>query len=306
MTRTSKSNASFDLRPVSNDARPVSCNPLARIAHKYANNSARGRRPCRNAVRSCDGFPVAGGKNVPEAVAAVSSGIASLFQQMSADGIARRIAQRSMIVRRLVVSVPLAAMLLALLSASAVAQTTSREPVDFRHATTLAVLGGGAVDTAEAGSVAGGTLAWQMSPKVAVEGVGRWYYRGGDTDAFASALLLQADVFSAGDTRVFLSGGLGLYHASFGPAAQGSMPEFYRRRLEARAGAPVTQASFTDPAVVLGGGLKFALTRHVSLRPSIDATIVPVHSRYHYVTTAAVSVAYRFEHHPVTASWRPK
>jgi hypothetical protein len=208
-------------------------------------------------------------------------------------------------VKRVVVSVALAAMTLALPPAPVVAQTT-REPVDFRHATTLGVLGGAAVDTAANGPVAGGTLGWQVSRSIAVEGFGRWYYRGNHTDAFASGLLVQTDVISSGDTRVFLSGGLGVYHVSFGPAAHISMPDFYRRRLAAREGGPIGQATFTDPAVVLGGGLKFALTRHLSLRPAVDATIVPARSRYHYVTTFAMSLAYRFEHHPVTASRRAR
>jgi hypothetical protein len=208
-------------------------------------------------------------------------------------------------VRRIVVSVPFAALMLAL-SAPVIAQTTTREPVDFRHATTLGISGGGAVDTADAGPMAGAALAWQLSRSVAVEGVGRWYYLGKDTDAFSSALLLQTDVIASGETRVFVAGGLGVYHTSFGPAAQMSMPGFYRRRMAARADSPAQQVTFTDPAVVLGGGMKFAMTRHVSLRPAVEAMIVPVRSRYHYVTTFAVSLAYRFEHHPVTASRRPK
>ena len=205
--------------------------------------------------------------------------------------------------KRVAVSVSFA-MMLALLSAPALAQTPNREPVDFRHATMLGVLGGGAVDTADAGPVAGATLGWQVSPSIAVEGLGRWYYRGSNTDAFSSALLLQTDLLSSGPARVFVSGGVGVYHVSFARAAYASMPDFYRRRIAARTEGPTSQASFTDPAVVLGGGLKFALSRRVSFRPAVDATIVPARSRYHYVTTFAVSLAYRFEHHPVTAARR--
>ena len=208
--------------------------------------------------------------------------------------------------KRVVVAIPFAALILAVLCPAVIAQTTSRESVDFRHATSLGISGGGAIDTAGGGPVAGATLGWQLSRSVAVEGVGRWYSRGKDSDAFSSALLLQTDVISSGDARVFISGGLGVYRVSFGPGAQMSMPAFYQRRMGARASGPVTQATFTDPAVVLGGGMKFALTRHLSLRPAVDTIVVPVRSRYHYVTSVAVSLAYRFEHHPVTAVRRPQ
>jgi hypothetical protein len=191
---------------------------------------------------------------------------------------------------------------LAVFSVPVFAQTAERERTDFRHATTLAVFGGGAADTADAGPVVGGTLGWQLTRSVALEGVGRWYDRGGGSDAFAAALLVQADLFTSGDTHLFVNGGLGLYHVSFAPAGRGRMPAFYGRRMTMRPDAVVTESTFTDPSIVLGGGLKFGMTRNLSVRPAVDATIVPVGSRYHYVTTFAISLAYRFEQHPVTAS----
>ena len=203
--------------------------------------------------------------------------------------------------RRLLLSFSLLAVTLALPAASASAQTAAREPVDFRHATTLGITGGGAVDGEQAGPAAGALLGWQLSPRIGIEGFGRWFARDHDSNAFAAALTVQANVASLGTASMFVNGGFGMYYVDFGSSAMGSMPEFYRRRMSDEH-APVSGRSFTDPAIVAGGGLQFALSRHVILRPSIDTTIVPAQSRYHFVTTFAVSLAYRFEQHPVTSS----
>ena len=205
--------------------------------------------------------------------------------------------------RRAVVSVSLLALTLALSGASVSAQTSDREAVDFRHATTLGISGGGAVDGEQAGPAAGVLVGWQLSPRLAVEGFGRWFARDHDSSAFAAAFTVQANVVSAGTTAMFVTGGFGMYYVDFGPSSMPAMPEFYRRRMS-DAHAPVSGRSFTDPAIVAGGGFQFSVSRHVIVRPSIDTTIVPAQSRYHFVTTFAVSLAYRFEQHPVTAARR--
>jgi hypothetical protein len=207
-------------------------------------------------------------------------------------------------VRRATVWIPWLVLTLSTVPASAFAQTPDRDQVDFRHATTLAVFGGGAVDASEAGPIAGGTIGWQVSRAIAFEGFGRWYDRAAGSDAFAAAMIVQADVLAARSARLFVSGGFGMYHVSFGPGAMDSMPAFYGHRMPRAADHVISTASFTDPAFVLGGGVKFPVSRHVSLRPGVDLTIVPNHSTYHYVTTFAVSLAYRFEEHPVTAARR--
>jgi hypothetical protein len=192
---------------------------------------------------------------------------------------------------------------LAFSAPSVSAQTSAREPLDFRHATTLGISGGAAVDGEQAGAAAGALLGWQLSPRLAIEGFGRWFNRDHDSSAFAAAFTVQANVVSAGTTGMFVTGGFGMYYVDFGPAAMTSMPDFYRRRMSEEH-APVSGRSFTDPAIVAGGGVQFAVSRHVILRPYIDATIVPAQSRYHVVTTFAVSLAYRFEQHPVTSDRR--
>jgi hypothetical protein len=204
-------------------------------------------------------------------------------------------------VRRVVVSVSF----LMLMAAAAASAQTAREPIDFRHATTLGVSGGGAVDGEQTGPVAGAILGWQVSPRVAIEGSGRWFNRDHGSDAFAAAFTVQSNIMARRGSSLFVTGGLGMYHVDFGPASQMSMPEFYRRRMSA-GHAPVSVTSFTDPAVVAGGGLQFAVSRHVILRPSVDTMIVPAQSRYHFVITIAFSLAYRFEQHPVTAVRRTK
>lgn len=191
--------------------------------------------------------------------------------------------------------------------APAMAQTaqTTAEPPDFRHATTLSAFAGAAVDSDTTGAAFGGSIGWQLTPRVALQGSGEWFDRGAGSDAFAVAFKAQAELFPTLRMRPFLEGGLGLYRASFDSRSV-RMPHFYQRRMNMGPNGPAQAAAFTDPACVLGGGLSLGVTRHLMLRPNVEAMVVASHSRTHVVTTVAVHMAYRFEHHPVTPVKRSK
>jgi hypothetical protein len=189
----------------------------------------------------------------------------------------------------------------------AVAQTTqgTTPPTDFRHATTLSGFAGAAVDSNQAGTAFGGSIGWQLTPRVSLQSSGEWLDRGSGADAFAVAFKAQADLLPALRVRPFIEGGLGLYHASFDSRTTG-MPHFYQRRMNMGPNGPTETAAFTDPACVLGGGLHIGVTRRLMLRPNVDAMVVARHSRTYVVTTVAVHLAYRFEHHPVTQARRAR
>jgi hypothetical protein len=209
-------------------------------------------------------------------------------------------------VTRAYVSLMMGTFLLAA-AAPAVAQTTQETtpPTDFRHATTLSGFAGAAVDSNKTGTAFGGSIGWQLTPRVAIQSSGQWLDRGGGADAFAVAFKAQADLFPTLRAHPFIEGGLGLYHASFDSMAA-RMPPFYQRRMNTGLNGPVETAAFTDPACVLGGGLNIGVTRHLMVRPNVEAMVVARHSRTYVVTTVAVHLAYRFEHHPVTQSRRAK
>jgi hypothetical protein len=159
------------------------------------------------------------------------------------------------------------------------------------------------VDSSRTGSAFGGSIGWQLTPRVSLQSSGEWLDRGAGSDAFAVAFKAQADLFPTLRARPFVEGGLGLYHASFDSMAA-RMPHFYQTRMNTGLNGPAETAAFTDPACVLGGGLSIGVTRRLMVRPNVEAMVVARHSRTYVVTTVAVHLAYRFEHHPVTPTRR--
>jgi hypothetical protein len=62
--------------------------------------------------------------------------------------------------------------------------------------------------------------------------------------------------------------------------------------------------TFTDPALVLGGGVNVFFNRHIAVRPDLEAMVVMRDSHRYVVTTAAIHLAFHFEDHPVTPARR--
>ena len=63
--------------------------------------------------------------------------------------------------------------------------------------------------------------------------------------------------------------------------------------------------NFTDPSFILGGGVNLFVTRHVALRPDVEAKLVRRNSQNYVVTAVSVHLAYHFEDHPMTPiPWR--
>jgi len=77
----------------------------------------------------------------------------------------------------------------------------------------------------------------------------------------------------------------------------GALPNFYARRLGALAfpsgGAWETRA-FTDPAVNIGGGLRFNVSERLMVRPDARALVVFGDGETHTLGVVVVHVAYRF------------
>ena len=196
-----------------------------------------------------------------------------------------------------------AALVTLVLAAPASAQLVSRGN-DWNHGTTLNVFAGAGIDAAETRPLVGTSVGWEITPAFAIEGSGYWLDRRGSSDAFAAALKLQAAVMLPHTAVPFVEAGVGLYRVSFGPSAS-EIPVFYRGRMAMSGTGPGTTNTFMDPAFVLGGGLNVFVTRHVAIRPDVEAMIVRRNSQNYLVTAIAVHIAYHFESHPVTPATLP-
>jgi outer membrane protein with beta-barrel domain len=162
------------------------------------------------------------------------------------------------------------------------------------YGTTLTLNPGVASGHSEAGATLGGAIGWEVTPRFAVEGVGTWLNRPESLDAFSAAIRSRYALLP-GRSTPFLEGGFGMYMTTI-DAASGSVPEFYRNRLD----DPARRQTFTDPAFFLGGGWNVSVSRHISLQPALEWTIVTRGAHGYALTGAAVRLAYHFEDHPVT------
>jgi hypothetical protein len=161
---------------------------------------------------------------------------------------------------------------------------------------------GVAAASSRAGALVGGAAGWEITPRFGLEGRMAWFDRPGRAEAFTAALTARANLMSARTAVPFVKGGVGLYRASF-EAADGNMPDFYRRRLGPDFGLSRT---FTDPSFVVGGGVSVFTSRHWAVRPEIEATVVRRQSRSYVVTALTMGVAYHFEEHPITPAGERK
>jgi hypothetical protein len=188
------------------------------------------------------------------------------------------------------------------LSVPGTAQTLPRGN-DWSHGTTLNISGGVAADASETRPLASTAVGWEITPAIAIEGSGYWLDRSG-ADVFAAALKVQAGLLVPHTAVPFLEAGVGLYRASFDPAAS-TVPDFYRRRIAANTPGPGATSTFTDPSFILGGGVNIFVTRHIAIRPDVESMIVRRDSQHYVVTAVAVHIAYHFESHPIAPTRRP-
>jgi hypothetical protein len=173
----------------------------------------------------------------------------------------------------------------------------------WRHGTTANIFAGVASSASRTRSIAGGAVGWEVTPWVGLEGRFTWQDRSEDQDAFAAELSAHVNLLRARPVVPFVKGGVGLYRASFGRVLD-DVPEFYRRRLAPPDPALRARQTFTDPSFVFGGGVNVYVSRHVAIRPEVEAIMVRRDGRGHVVTAVTVHLAYHFEEHPITPGRR--
>ena len=199
------------------------------------------------------------------------------------------------------------ALIVLVIAAAASAQTPQKvQPPPpstmWKHGSTLNLFAGAATASSRRAAIAGGAVGWEVMPRFAVEGSGEWMEWGTGSRAFAAAITAQAGLAGPRPLMPFLTGGIGLYRASFDRI--NPMPAFYGRRMAMDGMHEGTTPTFTDPTVVFGGGVNAFLSGHWAVRPDVREIVVLRNSRSHSMTVVAVHVAYHFEDYPVTPKVR--
>jgi hypothetical protein len=185
----------------------------------------------------------------------------------------------------------------ALLAAPLRAQTAP--VVNVWRGTTLAVTAGAATASSDVGAMAALTIGWEFTPWMGIEGSGAWLDRHDGADAFSGALVFQTAIMRPRPSAPFVEAGFGLYRASF-DRTRNTIPAFYADRIAAAGVTGSTTSTFTDPAFFVGAGYNAFVSRHIAIRPQVEATIVTRNSRTYVVTSVAIRAAYHFEDHPIT------
>ena len=195
--------------------------------------------------------------------------------------------------------VPIRAAVLALMFCGW-ASAASAQPApayDWSRGTTISGFGGFGGDATGTGSLFGGSVGWDLSPRVAIEGTGAWMQFDADADTFTAALKARVNIVGPRRAVPFISAGIGLHHASFEMGT--AMPDFYASRVppDSGTGAGLT---FNDPSLVLGGGINVAITRVMRIRPDVDVSFVIRDSQTYTVPSFRLHLVFVFEDHPVT------
>ncbi len=177
---------------------------------------------------------------------------------------------------------------------AAQAQTTQNP---WAQGTQLSVFGGAGRE-AGANPIVGATIAWEVIPRLTIEGRGTWFFPGKGASAFAGLLGARVPLLPGQKVVPFVSGAVGLHRATFQPATFTGMPDFYRRRLPANPQSG--EATFDDFTVALGGGVDVYLSTHVAIRPEVTAAIVRGPSDTRTVPMFGIHLAYHFENHVIT------
>jgi hypothetical protein len=196
--------------------------------------------------------------------------------------------------------VPIVAVLAVAVAIPATAQDASQDG----RATSLAVTAGMSRASDATHLALGGDALFELTAHFALQGAGRWMDRGSHPDAYAAELCALVGFAGTRDTRVpYVTAGVGFQRRTFN-VADASVPAFYRRRLGIGDGRLGTRQTLTDPTVVIGTGIDFALSRTLTVRPDVRAVFAVNDGRHETVMLATVSLGYRFEHKPVTPSRR--
>jgi hypothetical protein len=171
---------------------------------------------------------------------------------------------------------------------------------DLSRCTTANFLMGGSVGSETTQALLGGAVGWEILPRFSLETTTKWMVPDRGAEAFSALVTAQVPLLGRRTFVPFVTAGAGVLRASY-DQEQSVIPLFYARRMEETGGAVAdTRRTFVDPAFVFGGGISIFASRHVSVRPEVEAMVVHEDGRTRTTTSIAVRLAYHFETHRVT------
>ena len=145
----------------------------------------------------------------------------------------------------------------------------------------------------DAGLALGASASWIVSDRWGLEIGGTWLKRPGDQEALAVQATAQYWLRSSGRALPYLRAGLAAYAMTLDTSD--AAPEFYRARLDAADTFLRNRHTFTDPALVIGGGVDVQVSRSVHLRPAMQVLAVMRNGDRLIVPMASMDVAYHFD-----------
>jgi hypothetical protein len=197
--------------------------------------------------------------------------------------------------------VHLVALFLVLGSAKAGAQPPASLPYEPQtHCTSLSLFGGVATPESASGALLGGTVGWQITPRVGLEGFAMWLDLPHSETGFSAAFSTHVDFRNGATVVPYLAGGMGIYHAAV-DMNDHAAPTFYTDRFMMN-DDPGMRRTFTDLALLAGGGVAFFLSPQLALRPQADVMFVVADDDTRVVPVFTLHLVYHFRDHPITPS----
>jgi hypothetical protein len=140
-----------------------------------------------------------------------------------------------------------------------------------------------------------------MSPWFGIEGNAMWLDQPGTETGFSASANAHFTLLTHRKAAPFVTGGVGLYHASF--AAGAGAPKFYSGRFKHTTDMTRNQR-FTDPAFIVGAGVNMFVSENIALRPEVETMFVVRDGESHVVPVLTMHLVYHFADHLVTPSRR--
>jgi hypothetical protein len=194
--------------------------------------------------------------------------------------------------------IALSTVMTALTAAWAAAQTPAQSNFVGRG-TELGGSLSAATTSSETAPAINGTVGWGMTRWVTIEARGAWFVRGNDANGIGGDVGARVNLFRRRQTTPYVGLGFGLYRETVDtPSAEVS--DFYRTRMQERAGITTTTWTFTDPAWRVSTGVNIIRHRNFSIRPEAAVILVHRHGITETITAIGVQLGYIFEDHPVT------